>query len=146
MLTPSLDIRAAPVAFLDGVEQGGDHAAAWAVLNSDGAGRLLRLESPADLDPAHVGHHSIKQNQIRFLGHDLREGFLPGVGGHDRDRLPFQFAFEQLHVDRLLVDHENLGGCHQGREWGFRAGTQPCGGEGKILRLEALMTKREKSE
>ena len=68
------------------------------------------LESPADLEAIHVGHHHVEQHDIAFRALADRQSLRPAGGGHDVKILGRQARLEQLHIGRNVINDKNAGG------------------------------------
>ena len=78
----------------------------------DAARFLAGLQTLADLDAIHVGHHDIEEDEIRFFLFDEIERLEAVVGSRHADVFAFQLSLQQLDVDGLVIDDQDRGCCH----------------------------------
>ena len=71
------------------------------------AGRLLGADLACQLEPVHVGHVDVGQDQGIGLPAPLHEAFDAVGGGVDRDAQDFELAGQDFEIDRIVVDREN---------------------------------------
>ncbi len=107
------DAEALDLALLGGA--GGDEN------DRDGLRLEVRLQPLAHFNAVHFRHHDIEENQIGLVRGDEVQGFLAGIGGGHGHAFALELALEQLHVDRLVVHHEDLRcGHRRGQKRGER--------------------------
>ena len=85
------------------IVQGRDHD------DRDVSQRLIRFEVRQHLEPVHLGHHDIQQDQIRLLCRDpgQRLPTIPRSGCHTVQVL--QLLLQVVYVKGLVIDDQDLG-------------------------------------
>ena len=72
------------------------------------AGRVL-ADATADLEPVHVGHADVEQDQVHPALLHLLEGLGAAVRAEHAEPFGLQVRLDEPHVRRLVVHHQHLG-------------------------------------
>ena len=70
----------------------------------------IALEPPAHLEPVHIGHHHVEQNEVAFGALADRQRLLAAHGGDDVEIFRRQPRLEQPDVGGHIVNDEYAGG------------------------------------
>jgi hypothetical protein len=66
------------------------------------------FQAPADLNPIHLGHHDVEDNEVRRLGLDLRERFHPVAGRSDVIAVHGKARLKDIQIGRVIVCNQDL--------------------------------------
>ena len=75
--------------------------------NRDVAGGFLLLQQPAELQPVHLRHEDIEQDQVRPFFPHQKQGLLAVQGSANLVALLFQEALEDALVDLGILDNQD---------------------------------------